>query len=79
MLNGILFIFSLGLATATQPQTPNIQTDNIRWNATGFTDLISNAMMTIPCQFIGLTIKPVLSGGTDPISILYAISTIEKL
>ncbi len=44
--------FLLGFAQASYSQAPNIQINTIRWNATGFMDLLANVTAEGPCQFV---------------------------
>ena len=40
------------MTMSLRAQTPNIQTDTLQWNASGFTDNISQETITKSCQFI---------------------------
>jgi hypothetical protein len=44
-----LVIISL---SSVEMKAQNISTDTIRWNATGFTDVLANVTVQKPCQFV---------------------------
>jgi hypothetical protein len=51
MFRKIIFFFAITLTHLANAQSPNIQTDIIRWSSSGFSDQLSEQTVNAPCEF----------------------------